>query len=212
MRSTYLFSLAAITLLPLSTQASPIFLTGESAFLTATSALTLSQENFQAYNKNKLPAPSNLESGLNITSNAAIVYQDKSDYCSGSNGKCVTFSTPTGGSLQTFTFDSGAVNAFGIFLGDLADTGGTTLTFTTSTGATQSYTFANSADNVERYFGIVDLSTPFTSVTMRNSDAGDQVFIDDVRWGKVNAVPEPGMLALLGASLAGVAVTRRRRG
>lgn len=212
MRSTYLFSLAAITLLPLSAQASPIFFTSESAFVAAMPTLTLPQENFQEYNKNKLPVPSNLESGLNITSNASLVYQDKSNYCSGNNGKCLSFTTPTGGSLQTFTFDIGAVNAFGIFLGDLADTGGTTLTFTTNTGATQSYTFANSADNVERYFGIVDLSTPFTSVTMRNSDAGDQVFIDDIRWGKSNAVPEPGMLALLGASLAGVAVARRRRG
>lgn len=215
MRSTRLLALATASLLSLSAQAAPVFYTTEAAFLTATSGLALSLETFDAHKPPTRKVINNLTSGLNITSNTNLFDVNNSNYCAGT-GNCISFTTPSGGSLQTFTFDSGSVNAFGVFLGDLADTGGTILTLTTSTGATQSYSL-NLSNNTERYFGILDLTSPFTSVSMRNSDSGDEVFIDNVRWGKSpavqqsTAVPEPGMLALLGVSLAGVALARRRQ-
>lgn len=222
MRSTHLFALATASLLSLSAQAAPVFYNSEAAFLTATSALSLSLESFQSYTPGQPPVTSNLNSGLNINTNAAFTFQNNNNYCGvnvNSNGaeRCIQFTTPNGGSLQTFTFDMGTVNAFGIFLGDLSTTGGTTLTLGNSNGASQSYVLPNASSGNERYFGIVDLTTPFTSVTLRNSAGGDVVYIDNARWGKSpvvqqsTAVPEPGMLALLGMSFAGVALARRRR-
>lgn len=217
MRSTHLLALAAASLLSVSAQAAPFFYTTENAFLKATSdlALSLSLETFDAHKPPTRKVIDNLTSGLNIESNTNLFDVNNSNYCAGT-GNCISFTTPSGGSLQTFTFDSGSVNAFGVFLGDLADTGGTILTLTTSTGATQSYSL-NLPNNTERYFGIIDMTSPFTSVSLRNSDSGDGVFIDNVRWGKApvapqnSVVPEPGMLALLGVSLAGVALVRRRQ-
>lgn len=216
MRSTHLLALATASLLSLSAQAAPIFYASEASFLEATSSLPLTLENFQSYNPGKPPVTSDLTSGLNITSNVTLQFQNNSNYCAG-NGRCIVFTTPGIGSLQTFTFDIGAVNAFGIFLGDLATMGSTTLKLTTSNGDFQSYNLSGLASANERYFGIVDLTTPFTSVTLSNSRSGDAVYIDNVRWGKSpvvqqsTTVPEPGVLALLGVSLAGVALARRRQ-
>jgi hypothetical protein len=57
--------------------------------------------------------------------------------------------------------------------------------------------------------GVVD-STPFTSVTIRNSASGDFIEFDNVRFGA--AVPEPtslSLFALVGA--VGLAYARKRR-
>jgi hypothetical protein len=216
MRSTRLLALATASLLSLSAQAAPIFYASEASFLTATSSLPLSLENFQSYNPGKPPVTSNLTSGLHIASNVTLQFQNNSTSCAG-KGRCISFTTPNGGSSQIFTFENGPVNAFGIFLGDLGDWGSTTLKLTTSNGDVRSYNLSGLADANELYFGVVDQANPFASVTMSNSRNGDAVYIDNVRWGKSpvvqqsTAVPEPGMLALLGASLAGVALARRRQ-
>lgn len=216
MRSTHLFALATASLLSLSAQAAPVFYTTEADFLAV--GVQWNAENFQGYNKNKHPNTGNLDSGLNISSNTAFTFQEKSDGCEGKNGKCISFTTPSTGSLQTFTFDIGSVNAFGIFLGDLGTMGITQLTLTNSNGAITSYKFDKLTSNNELYFGIFDPMTAFTSVSLSNSRSGDVVFIDNVSWGKSPviapqsaSVPEPGMLALLGACFAGIALARRRR-
>lgn len=218
MRSTHFVALTTASLLSLSIQAAPVFYTSETALVEATTNVAWNQEKFQEYNKNKSPNTADLDSGLNIISNAAFTFQDKSNGCADTNGKCISFTTPSKGSLQTFTFDIGSVNAFGVFLGDLGTAGLTQLTLTNSNGATASYQLDKLKSNNELYFGIFDPTTAFTSVSLSNSRNGDVVFVDNVRWGKSQvftaqgtSVPEPGMLALLGVSFAGVALARGRR-
>jgi len=132
---------------------------------------------------------------------------------SAASSDCILFDTPTtGGSSQTFTFDIGSVNAFGLFIGDLGTNGGTTLRLSTSQGATMDWTFPDQPDGNEKFFGVVDAMSLFVSATLTNSDARDAVYLDDVQWGYFSGVdiPEPTSLWLLGAVFIGTSAMRRR--
>lgn len=212
MRTLQLSALAAAATLSLSAQAAPTFYSSEAAFMAAAAGIPLTTETFNNYSGQPTTSITNLASGLNISSNTYLYDENNTTNCAGSTkGNCISFDTPWNGSSQLFTFDSGAINAFGLFLGDLATVGQTLLTLTTSTGATKSYTLNNSSSGNERYFGVLDLDATFTSVRLQNSDYGDTVYIDNVSWGKGNVVPEPGILAMLGLGLAGMAMVRRRQ-
>lgn len=214
MRTLQLSALAAAATLSLSAHAAPTFYSSEAAFKAAAAGIPLTTETFSNYSGQPTTSITNLASGLNISSNVNL--SDASGYdCAGNSwsGACISFSTPSQGSSQLFTFDSGAINAFGLFLGDLATVGRSILTLTTSTGATKQYSLDSGWGNASYYFGVVDLEDTFTSVRLQNSDGGDVVYIDNVSWGKGNVVPEPGILAMLGLGLglAGMAMVRRRQ-
>jgi hypothetical protein len=118
------------------------------------------------------------------------------------------FSTPRGGSEQTFTFDTGSVNAFGINVGDLATVGHSTLVLETSNGDSMSWRFPDQRRGTDKFFGIFDSMNDFISITITNSDSGDAVGLDDARWA---SVPEPTSVALLGLGLVGLGVSRKRQ-
>lgn len=199
-------ALIVASALSLAAHASPSFYATETSFLAAVSGATLSTESFETFSGSGTNLNS-LASGLNIQSNTSL--SSTNTYCA-VGSKCLSFSTPLQGSSQVFTFDEGAVNAFGFALGDLGTVGDTTLSVTTSTGASASYVVHDLGRGNQRYLGVLDLGGYFTSVTVQNSDSGDLVTIDNVRWGTYNTVPEPGDLALLSMGMTALALRRRK--
>src|SRR5262245_29782749 len=193
--------------------AAPTFFDTEAAFLAATAGGTLTLEDFENFNFSQTTSITTLPSGLNLSSsNSNFVDINIATLCAGT-GSCVSFSTISGGTTVTFTFDSGLPNAFGVFLGDLGTaTGfGTTLTLATSSGASQAFAIPASAQGDERYFGVID-TVGSVSATITNTESGDSVYIDNVRWGNDSpAVPVPATLALLGLGLAGLGWSRRKK-
>lgn len=107
-----------------------------------------------------------------------------------------------------FTFDS-AITAFGFDLFDLGDVGRTTLTASYgNTAVTLFGDFVGTSGN-QAFAGFTS-ATPFTKVTINNTESGDVVYFDNIRFGA--AVPEPATWAmmLVGFAMVGAAVRRRR--
>lgn len=127
-----LASLALALALATQVQAAPVFFDDVVAFDAATSGLTFSDDDFNGLSTTFSSTSYNGASGLNISSNVRLRDSSSSRYCA--SGSCLQFSTPRGGSEQTFTFDTGSVNAFGINVGDLATVGHSTLVLETSNG------------------------------------------------------------------------------
>ncbi|WP_083690219.1 PEP-CTERM sorting domain-containing protein [Colwellia sp. UCD-KL20] len=117
----------------------------------------------------------------------------------------------------TITF-SNAISAFGFYGTDIGDFGGN-ITLDFVNGSTTSYIVNNttSAPNGSLLFwGLVDVTNPFTSITFGNTNSTDVFGFDDMTIGTAqqvitNSVPEPGSLAILGLGLAGFSLTRKAK-
>ncbi len=70
----------------------------------------------------------------------------------------------------------------------------------------------NTAVHTVAYFGVVDVTNPFDSVTIQASNNFDLFNYDSLTAGFVITVPEPGSVALLvGIVTAGAGFVRKRR-
>ncbi len=113
------------------------------------------------------------------------------------------------------------IAAFGFYGTDIGDFTGQ-VTVTTANGVSHIYTIphhigngsnSDPGDGSALFWGIIDTTNPFTSVSISNSASGTDYFgFDDMTIGGIeNVVPLPGavLLGVLGLSVAGARLRRR---
>lgn len=113
---------------------------------------------------------------------------------------CITVTVGANG--VTFTFDN-AIDAFGLLVSksDLASVPTISLNGNVIAG-----NYADDGSFDRGFFGLIDATTSFTSVTLAGVSPGTQPGLDSVRYGAVtdNPVPEPSSVLLLLGGLSGL--------
>jgi hypothetical protein len=114
----------------------------------------------------------------------------------------------------TLTF-SAAQAAFGFYATDIGDYGGQlSLQFDNGDVIDVPHTVGSNGNTSGSalFFGYINTGATFTSVTFLNTNTNDAFGFDNFTIGRVeNVIPEPTPLSLIGASLLGLALMRRRK-
>lgn len=193
--------LFASSMMVSAAQAAPTIYTNAAAFQAALKSTNT--ENFE-----KVAAQyGNLVTTPNFTVAGSGVGIGGSGY---TGGNALQYTTNVGTPL-TFTF-SNAINAFGFDLYGLGTLGATTLSvgYNGSTATLLSNYVGN--NGYDGFFGFIDTTSSFKSLTLANTVSGDVYVVDNVVSGTaLGAVPEPASWALMIAGFAMVGFAMRRR-
>jgi len=123
-------------------------------------------------------------------------------------------------SAATFTITfSRAISAFGFYGTDIGDFNGQLTLHLDGAGGGVDLTVPHTVDSPDGallFYGFIDSTAQYTSITFGNTTPFTEVFgFDDMIVGDPvasGAVPEPGTLALTGIALAGLLRARKRKG
>ena len=156
--------------------AAPVFYDNLTAFQTATSGIFLTSESFDATTVGSLPQTT--PSGITVSTTGSGTITSTPAYGS---GNAVGFGTDFGGTSITFDFSS-PISAFGLDIFDLGTAGATDLTLTTVGGSQIVFDDFTSSVGNQQFAGVFDPNSPFTSVTLTNTETGDYVELDNLQF------------------------------
>jgi hypothetical protein len=111
----------------------------------------------------------------------------------------------------TFTFDAPIV-AFSIGASDILSIQGGDVTVEIDGGPAQIMLSGLFGSRNKQFLGIIDVESPFTSLTFSNTDIADTWTFDRAQYGSAAAAtPEPGAWILMASGLAPVCLGKFRR-
>lgn len=184
-------------------------------FFSSLSGYTVATQDFESYTPVKdangyLTGDSyalNVDFGVLGTGNLSSGYLSDEPY----EGRQAISGTQYWDASDTFTLTfSQAVTGFGFYGTDFNDYGGE-ISLTLSNGYTTNLNLGTLAGGSVFYWGVVS-DTAFTSVTFSNSNGGADGFgLDNITIAVAAPVPEPSSWAMLGAGLALMTLTARRK-
>jgi len=193
--------------------ASPIFFTSETLFNAALGGATLGLESFES---NFTGGVLSVDFGaLTVTGDQNLIRTNPSTLATDGTGTIGIIDFNFNGNFMTFSFDS-PINAFSLDVLAANDFfSGGNIILGNNNGASQILYSGLLPTSQVSFIGLIDTTTPFSSVTVTTTLSGDGVQYDRLRFGTVDStptpVPEPSTMLLFGTGLAAAAYRRWRK-